>query len=650
MGDKAPGHGNRDSMNIHRIRTIAATRRLLGATALTLIATLAPPTALAQTAPAAATAPQADDRYVWDLTTIYADAAAWDAGRNQALADLPSLEALRGTLGKDAATLRAALDRMSQVGHGVEKVQVYAYLQYSTNTRDEALQERLSLSQSLASQAQAAVAWVAPEVQAIGPEKVEAFIKADPGLAKHTYRLRDILRLKAHTLTPETEAALAAYGPVLGAASNTYSALANADIDWPEITLPDGSRKKLNQSGYQSLRQNPDRAVRKMVFDTFWGKFGQYATTMGNTLGAAVQTGVIDAKLRGYPTAVAAALSTNDIPEVVYRTLVAEANKGLPTLHRYFKLRQKMLKLPDLHYYDIYPSVVELDKKFTMAESRTITLAAVKPLGKAYGDRLAEVTAKRTMHAFPSDGKDSGAYHWGTYGVDPFVFLNHQDDYNSLSTYAHEWGHGMHSALASQAQPYELAGYSLFMAEIASTANEMLLTDHLVANAKTRQEKLFYLGQSLEGLRGTFFRQTMFAEFELATHDAVERGEALSGAKMKDIYCGLLKKYHGDAEGVLKIDEKYCAEWAFIPHFYRPFYVYQYATSISAGTYFAEQIAKGGAKARDNYLKVLKAGGSEYPYPLLKKAGLDMASPAPYQALVRRMDATMDQMEKLLAE
>lgn len=628
-------------------------RRLLGASAIALAAALAPLVSAGaqQAAPAAAEAPaKTDPRYVWDLTPIFKDDAAWDAARKQAVADLPSVEALKGTLGRDAATLRAAMDRMSKVGHDVEKVLVYAYLQYSTDTRNNTYQERWSLAQALSAQAQAAAAWVSPEIQAVGAEKIATYIKAEAGLSKHAFRLNDILRLKAHTLTPETEAALAALGPVLGSASNTYSALANADIDWPEITLPDGSKRKLNQSGYSALRQHDDRAVRKMVFDTFWTKFGQYATTMGNTLGAAVQTGTIDAKLRGYPTAVAASLSNNDIPESVYRTLVAEANKGLPTLHRYFKLRQKMLKLPDLHYYDIYPSLISLDKKFTLDESRTLTLAAVKPLGKDYVDTLADLTAKRTMHVYPAEGKDSGAYHWGTYGVDPYVFLNHQDDYNSMSTYAHEWGHGMHSALARKAQPYELASYSLFMAEIASTTNEMLMTDYLVSKAKTKEEKLFYLGQSLEGLRGTFFRQTMFAEFELATHDAVERGEALSGSKMKDIYCGLLKKYHGDAEGVMKIDEKYCAEWAFIPHFYRPFYVYQYATSISAGTYFAEQISKGGAKARDNYLNVLKAGGSEYPYPLLKKAGLDMATAAPYQALVRRMDATMDQMEKLLAD
>ncbi|WP_029014487.1 oligoendopeptidase F [Niveispirillum irakense] len=624
-------------------------KQLLAATAIALVGALSPLTAAQAQAPQAAAA-KVDDKLVWDLAPIFKSPADWDNARKKLLTDLDEAKKWQGTLGKDAATLRTVMDRMSALNHQAEKLQVYAYLQYSTDTRDNAYQERLNLSQSMAAQASAAIAWFAPEVQSLGEDKINAFIKADKGLEKHAVRLHDILRLKAHTLTPETEAAIAAFGPIFGSASNTYSVLANADIDWPEITLPDGTKKKLNQSGYGQLRQDPDRAVRKQVFDLFWTKFGQYENTMGNTLAAAVQAGTIDAKLRHYPTAVAASLAANDIPEAVYRTLVAEANKGLPTLHRYFKLRQKMLGLPDLHYYDIYPSLVQLDRKFTFDESRTLTLAATKPLGKDYTATLDRITAKRTMHVMPAEGKESGAYQWGTYGIDPYVFLNHQDDFNSMTTYAHEWGHGMHTALANAAQPYETAGYPLFVAEIASITNEMLLSDYMLSRAETREEKLFYLGQALEGMRATFFRQTMFAEFELATHDAVERGEAISGSRMKEIYCDLLKRYHGDKEGVMKIDEKYCAEWSFIPHFYRAFYVYQYATSIAAAAYFADEVQKGGDKQRDLFLSVLKAGGSEYPYPLLKKAGLDMATPAPYQALIRRMNTIMDEMEKLLAE
>jgi oligoendopeptidase F len=256
----------------------------------------------------------------------------------------------------------------------------------------------------------------------------------------------------------------------------------------------------------------------------------------------------------------------------------------------------------------------------------------------------------RTTHLRPADGKSGGAYQTGVYGLTPYVFLNHRDDYASVSTYAHEWGHGVHTMLANKNQPFETAGYSLFLAEIASVTNEVLLTDHMLKNAKTKQERLFQLGYALENLRGTFFRQTMFGEFELMTHDALERGEALNGKRMTAMYCGLLRKYHGADAGVMAIDPQYCQEWSFIPHFYRPFYVYQYATSMAAAVYFGEQILSGAPGARDNYLKVLKAGGSVPPYELLKSAGLDMAGPAPYQAVTRRMNAIIDEMEKLLNE
>jgi oligoendopeptidase F len=628
--------------------------RLAGAAALALLLGLVPaPAALAQATPPAATKPAAaavDPRWVWDLSPIFKSPADWDAARKSLQAMLPKLAKLQGTLGKDAAGLRTALETINEANRLLERVSVYAYIDSTTDQRDPTRQERRNLAGVAQSEVSAAVAWLAPEIQAIGKEKIESFIAADKGLAVYAFGLRDTLRQKDHTLTAETEAALAALGPVLGSSNDVYGLLKDADIAWPSLKLPDGSEVKLNDTGYTRNRQHPDRATRKQVFDTFWPVYGQFADSMGATLGATVQAGVIQAKLRRYPSAVAASLSANNIPESVYRTLVAEANKGLPTLHRYFKLRQKLLKLPDLGYYDIYPAMVKSDRKFPAAESVSLTLAATTPLGADYVSRLKVLTETKRTHAYPADGKQSGAYQWGVYGVEPYVFLNHQDDYNSMSTLAHEWGHGMHTDLANRTQPFQTAGYSLFMAEIASTANEFLLSDYMLSKATTRDERLFYLGEALEGLRGTFFRQTMFAEFELATHDAVERGEAISGTKMTEIYCDLLKRYHGADKGVMAINDAYCAEWSYIPHFYRPFYVYQYATSIAAAAFFTEQIQKGGDKARDTYLGVLKAGGSQYPYDLLKGAGLDMASPAPYQALIRRMDSIMDEMEKLLAQ
>lgn len=604
-----------------------------------------PVAAVAPTITDAAAAPSA----VWDLTRLYPTDAAWEAERQALLAELPQLTALRGTLGRDAASLQRGLERLSQTERRLERLQVYAYALGSTDGREARNQERLSLARSVVARNASATAWLEPEVQALGAARVEAFQRAAPGLKPHAKRLADILRRAPHTLGGETEAALAAMAPALGGPSNAYSLLATLDMPWPTIQV-EGQPVKVNQTGYQRLREHPDRAVREAAFAAFWQTFGQYRNTFGATLGAKVEAGVTDARLRQHASAVGASLAANAIPEAVYRTLVAEANKSLPTLHRSFKLRQKLLKLPELRYHDIYPPLVKLDRSFPLADAASLTLDAVAPLGRDYQAALKQALAERSMHAYPAEGKQSGAYQTSVYGLTPLVFLNHQDSYDGVSTFAHEWGHGMHTVLADRAQPFETAGYPLFVAEIAAITNEVLLSDLMRARSRSKDERLYYLGHALEQMRGTYFRQTMFAEFELATHDAVQRGEALSGPKMTALYCDLLKKYHGAEAGVMTIDEAYCAEWAYIPHFYRPFYVYQYATSMAAASHFAEQLQAGDAALRERYLDVLRAGGSVDPYPLLKKAGLDMATPQPYRALERRMNAVMDEMEKLLAE
>jgi oligoendopeptidase F len=340
-------------------------------------------------------------------------------------------------------------------------------------------------------------------------------------------------------------------------------------------------------------------------------------------------------------------LSNNNVPEGVYRTLVAETNKGLPELHRYFELRRKLLGLPDMAYYDIYPPLVKLDQKTELADMRANTLAATKVLGPEYVDLLGKATAGKWMDPFPRPGKKSGAYMnpGAAYDLHPYLLLNLGHNYEGMTTFAHEWGHAMHTLLANKNQVYEKSDYPLFLAEIASTCNEQLLAAYMVANAKTKQEKLYYLGMQLEGMRGTFYRQAMFAEFELAAHDKAEAGEGMSGEKFSAMYLDLLKRYHGPK---VAVSDSYASEWAYIPHFYSSFYVYQYATSISAASYFARAILKGGAKERDNYLTVLKSGGSDYPTEILKRAGLDMASAAPYQAIIQTFRETLDACEKLM--
>ena len=339
------------------------------------------------------------------------------------------------------------------------------------------------------------------------------------------------------------------------------------------------------------------------------------------------------------------------MPPEVYRTLVEQTDVSLPTLHRYLRLRKEMLGIRgDLAYYDNYPPLVPQKNapSFKVAPSESIALAALAPLGEEYRDQLRRGFAARWMDALPRMGKASGGYMAGrAYDVHPYILLNHTDDYESLSTLAHEWGHAIHTLFANANQSFEKAQYSTFTAETAAIANEMLLEDYLAANAKSPADKLFYLAQGLESIRTTFFRQVMFAEFQLAMHQEVEQGRPLSGERLSELYCGIVKRYYGEASGVMKVDPAYCLEWAYVPHFYYGYYVYQYATSMVGAAEFTDAILREGAPARDRYLALLKAGGSDYPYLLYRRAGIDLAQPGPYQALMVRMNRIMDQIEEL---
>ena len=619
---------------------LATVRRF--AIAATVLLALSNPVS-AESTPGAASA----DAVVWDLTPIYASDAEWDRDRESFVREIARLIALRGSLGLNASSMRQGLDQISSANRRLQRLWVFASTQSSTDHRARRNQERTSLMRSVYGQFASAIAWVDPEIQAVGSARIDAFLLEDSGLKVHESRLRNVLRVARHTLAPDVESALAAVSPLIQTTANTRSLLIDAEIVWPMLDV-NGKPVRVNEIGYQDLREHPDRAVRKAAFDTFWKAYGQYENSLGALLAQRVQAGVIDARMRRHPSAVAASLSPNQIPEDVLRTLVAQTNLGLPTLHRYYRLRQKLLQLPDLHYYDIYPTMISSTRRYPLAQSGAITLAAVTPLGGVYQEQLREALGARSMHSHSTEGKSSGAYATGVYGLTPYIFLNHRDSYDSLTTFAHEWGHGMHTLLAQRSQPFETAGYSLFLAEIASTTNEVLLSGYMMQNAQSRDEKLFLLGQSLERLRASFFRQTMFAEFELQAHDAQERGEPLNGKRFTELYCGLLRKYHGAETGVMTIDPTYCHEWAFIPHFHRPFYVFAYATSTAAAYHFGEQILAGKPGAAENYLNVLRAGSSVPPHELLKRAGLDLASAEPYQTLLARMNQIMDEVEKLL--
>ncbi|WP_404711622.1 M3 family oligoendopeptidase [Sphingomonas sp. MMS24-J13] len=584
----------------------------------------------------------------WDLTDIYPSDAAWEAERAAIAARLPQIAAYKGKLGESAATLRAALQLQSDIGLKVSRLYAYASLKRDEDLRVSANQERSQKVTDLATAYSEAGSWMGPEILTIGQAKIEGFLKADPALAKFRLQLEDQLRQAAHTLSPESEAILAGTGSPLAGPGDIRVQLVSSDIPRPEVTLSDGTKARLDDQGYTIHRAAPNRADRKLVFDQFWTSYKGFENSLGTALASQVKGEMFTAKARKYPSALDAALSGPNIPEAVYRTLIAETNKGLPVLHRYFDLRRRMLGLPDIAYYDIYPSLVKLDRSFSLAEMRTLTIEAVKPLGADYGAEFSKVTAAKWMDPRPRPGKQSGAYmNPGAYEVHPYLLLNLSDKYDGLTTYAHEWGHAMHSLLANKAQPWETANYPTFTAEIASTAHEAFLADYMLKNARTKDEKLFILGQMMENFRGTFFRQAMFAEFQLAIHDLAEKGEGLSGAKMTEINLALLKKYHGPH---FVMDPLYGIEWTYIQHYFYGFYVFQYATSITAATYFAQQVLHGGAKERDNYLSVLRAGGSDYGYAILRKAGLDMATPTPYQTLIKAFSDVLDQAEALLGK
>jgi oligoendopeptidase F len=592
---------------------------------------------------------------MWDLSDLYATPPAWAEAFRRARAAAAALEGYKGTLASSATAMLTALDAISAVRRESARLSVYASLKADEDLRVAADQERRQQSQSLETLIAEKTSWLAPEIIALGADTVHRFLAESPPLAaRFDFFLNDTLRAAAHTLGEQAESVLAASGTVLQQPNTVRELLANGELPMPTVTLSGALKVRLDPSAYGKYRQLPNRADRKLVFEAFWGAWSRYQGTLGALLSAQVMGDAFSAKSRNFSSSLEAAQFGDDMPLAVYRTLVDETNAALPTLHRYLRLRRRLLGIRGpLRYYDNYPPILALKllPSFSVADSERITLEALQPLGQDYLKLLRRGFAGRWMSVEPHPGKAAGAYMNGSaYDVHPYLLLNHVGDYQSLTTLAHEWGHAVHTLLSNEAQPFEKANYSTFIAESASIGNEMLLNDYMVEHARSKAEKLYYLGLGLDEIRGTYFRQVEFAEFELRIHEELEQGHALSGARMSEIYCGLLRKYYGEAAGVMKIDPAYCVEWASIPHFFLDFYVYQYATSMAGAAYMTDAILKEGAPARDRFLTMLRAGSSDYPYELYRRAGIDMATAAPYRALIARMNRLMDQVEALEAQ
>lgn len=590
------------------------------------------------------------DKYKWDLTPLYPSDEAWKAAKDRLVAEFPKVDQFKGTLNRSPKDLLACLDFNFNLYKDLARLFVYAGLVSDQDTRDAA---HLAMSQTMrqvSADYNARSAFIEPEILKMDRATIESFLKQEPKLGIYRQYLGDLLRRKEHTGTEGEEKIIADAGLMSDAPASINNVFSNADFPYPDVTLSDGKAVKLDKSAFSLYRAVPNREDRKKVFAVFFGSLDQYAGTFGAQLYAEVKKDMFYARARNYKSSLESALDGSNIPVSVYKSLVDNVNKNLPTFHRYLNLRKRIMGLDTLHYYDLYPPLLKnVDLKYTVEEAEKNILAAVEPLGAEYTGVVKKALNERWIDMYPSDGKRAGAYsNGGAYDVHPYMLLNYNGLYNDMSTLAHELGHTMQSYLSNKTQPFPTASYPTFVAEVASTFNEALLIDYMLKNIKDDNARLSLLGNYLEGIKGTVFRQTQFAEFELLAHQIVEEGGTLTGEKLNQEYLNITKKYYGSDKGVCVVDDNVKAEWAMIPHFFMNFYVFQYATSFTASAALSEQVLAGNKSATKRYMEFLSAGGSDYPIELLRKAGVDMTTAQPLDLTMKKMNRVMDEMEAIL--
>lgn len=593
---------------------------------------------------------EVDPGQTWDAASVYPDDQAWETDFARVEAALPGLAAMAGTLGRSGEALLEVLAARDEVGERLERLSVYGSLIHDVDTADPRGQALSSRVDGLWSRFGAATAYVAPEMLQVSPETLTTWRDAVPGLAPYRRTIDETLRLRAHVRSAEVEEVLAELGEVRGSPSEIAGFLRNADMRFTEIRDEDGRRVELSEGLYRKLLQSTDRRVRRQAFAGIMNGYARYKNTLAASLGRSVKRDVSESRIRRYPTAVEAALGPRDIPVEVYRNLVTTCRAQLPVLHRYLEVHRKALKLRNLHLYDLFVSIApDEQRQVAYRDGVEMVVASVEPLGKEYQTVARQgLTTDRWVDVYENEGKRSGAYSGGAYRTRPFILMNYAGTLDDVFTLTHELGHSMHSWYTRTHQPYPTGDYTIFVAEVASTFNEELLRDHLLRGAEgqpARQAGL--LGSALDDFRGTFFRQTLFAEFELEAHARAERGEALTAEALSDLYRSLTEEYYGAA---VTVDKEVWTEWARIPHFYSAFYVFQYATGIAAATALARTVLDEGQPAADRYLTFLKGGSSTDPLALLRAAGVDMTTPEPIERALAVFAQRTDRLERLLKQ
>ncbi|MHC5229992.1 oligoendopeptidase F [Enterococcus sp. LJL99] len=586
------------------------------------------------------------EEMTWDLTKIFKSNQDFDQAFKALEQEIQEISKLKGSLDKGSQSFLQAIEGMLSVYRKIEVIYVYAHLkndQDTANTENQGLYARAS---SLLAQAGEAISWFEPEVLTLSDEQIEAYFRENSGLDGFKHFVDNILADRPHVLSADQEALLAGAGEIFGASSNTFSILNNADLKFPVIKDENGEKIQLTHGVYGQLMENIDRSVREAAFKGLYSVYEQFSNTFASTLSSHVKVHNYKAKVRHYSSARAASLSNNHIPESVYDTLVEVVNNHLPLLHRYVKLRKKMLNLDEVHMYDMYtPILGEVSIKYSYEEAKEKAKQALAPLGTEYLNVIEEAFASRWIDVVENQGKRSGAYSSGAYDTAPYILLNWHDSLDQLYTLVHEMGHSVHSYFSRKNQPYVYGDYSIFLAEIASTTNENILTEYLLETEADPKVRAYVLNHYLDGFKGTIFRQTQFAEFEHFIHEEDTKGTPLTSEFLSENYGKLNEKYYGS--GIVQ-DEEISLEWSRIPHFYYNYYVFQYATGFSAASALAGKILSKEDQALDKYLTYLKSGSSDYPIEVMKRAGVDMTKPQYIEDAMTLFEQRLDELEALI--
>ncbi|MCS1351080.1 oligoendopeptidase F [Mechercharimyces sp. CAU 1602] len=589
---------------------------------------------------------EVEEKDTWRLEDIFATDELWEEEFHKLAKMIPQVEQYKGKLGNSASDLYAALQFRDGLSERLGQLYTYAHMRFDQDTTNSVYQSLDDRAKGLLTKASSHMSFIVPEILSLSEEQITNYLQENKDLQLYTQELAELNQQRPHVLSEAEESIMAQLSEVTRASSSTFSMLNNADLTFPEIKDSDGNPLQVTHGRYRQLLDSTDRRVRRDAFQAVYSTYGSYINTFASTLSGQIKGHNVKARIRKYDSARQAALSNNHIPETVYDQLVEGTNEHLSLLHRYIALRKKALGLDELHIYDMYtPLISEVEFNVTYEEAKEILIEALQPLGEEYISILKEAFDNRWVDVYENKGKRSGAYSSGTYGTNPYILMNWQDNLDSLFTLAHEFGHSIHSYYTRKEQPYPYGNYTIFVAEVASTCNEQLLLEYLLKKTDDPRKRLYLINHYLESFRGTFFRQTMFAEFEHLIHQKVEAGEALTPDTLTSSYLALNKKYFGPE---VSMDDEIGLEWARIPHFYYNYYVYQYATGYTAAAALSKKILEEGKPAVDRYLGFLKAGSSDYPIEVLKKAGVDMTTSVPTKASLNLFEEKLIEMEKAL--